>query len=92
MVYTQTIVCSFVFLGKKIFICYSDAPSQKPILLTCDALNSHINGARRASDGKYYMFVVRLSKQIPIQEFNRLTNADADLAIPTHLIVYQRRQ
>ncbi|CAF0723972.1 unnamed protein product [Adineta steineri] len=63
---------------------------QDSICLTRDALNSHIYGARRSSDGKYYMFVVHLSKKMIDQELFHISNKDAHLAFPTHLIVYKQ--
>jgi hypothetical protein len=60
------------------------------ICLTRDALNSHIHGTRRSTDGKYYIFVILLSKKVSDQDFIYLSNTEAHLALPTHLIVYRQ--
>ncbi|UJR29352.1 hypothetical protein I4U23_010564 [Adineta vaga] len=61
------------------------------ICLTRDALNSHLYGTRRSTDGKHYLFAVELAKDDD-NNFLLLSNDDACLALPTYLIVYERRQ
>ncbi|CAF0869430.1 unnamed protein product [Rotaria sp. Silwood1] len=61
------------------------------ICLTRDILNSHLYGTRRSTDGKHYLFVVELAKYDLKNDFILLTNNDTYLALPTYLIVYQRR-
>ncbi|CAF4131196.1 unnamed protein product [Rotaria sp. Silwood2] len=70
-----------------------DGGQQNLNCLTSVALNSHICNAHRSTDGKYYMFAVQLStKNSAHQDFTYLSNDDAHLALPTHLIVYQRNK
>ncbi len=73
------------------FLRYLDVQPENSIHLTRDALSSHIRNTRRSTDGKYYMFVVRLSKKLVNQESINLSNENAHLTLLTHLIVYQRQ-
>ncbi|CAF1221473.1 unnamed protein product [Adineta ricciae] len=66
--------------------------STRSICLTRDALNSHLYGTRRCTDGKHYLFVVEFIKYDNDNSFLYLSNEDACSALPTYLIVYQRRQ
>jgi hypothetical protein len=75
----------------KHLIYYLGQQSEDSIRLTRDALNSHICGTRRSSDGNYYLFVVQLKRKSFDQDLICLLNKDAYLALPTHLIVYKRR-
>ena len=62
------------------------------ICLTRDVLNSHLYGTRRSTDGKHYLFAVELvMNDNNNNDFVLLSNKDANLALPTYLIVYQRR-
>jgi len=80
-----------IFIITKIFLNFHlDGQSDNGICLTRDALNSHIHGTRRSTDGKYYIFVILLSKKISEQDFISLSNKEAHLALPTHLIVYRQ--
>jgi hypothetical protein len=74
----------------KNLICYLGQSSENSIHLNYDALNSHIRNARRSTDGKYYMFIVRLSEKLLNNGFAKLSNDAAHLALPTHLFVYRR--
>jgi len=76
--------------NENIFNFHLDGQSDNGICLTRDALNSHIHGTRRSSDGKYYIFVILLSKKVHDQDFISLSNKEAHLALPTHLIVYRQ--
>ncbi len=69
---------------------YLGGSSENSIYLTNDALSSHIRNGRRSIDGKYYMFIVRLSKKLPNPDSGNLSNENAHFALPTHLIVYRR--
>ncbi|CAF0967945.1 unnamed protein product [Rotaria sordida] len=71
---------------------YGDQFGNGSICLTRDVLNSHLYGTRRSTDGKHYLFAVQLAKYDRNNDFVLLTNDDAYLALPTHLIVYQRRK
>jgi hypothetical protein len=62
------------------------------ICLTRDVLNSHLYGSRRSTDGKHYLFAVQLAKDNINDDWILLSNKDAHLALPTYLIVYQRKQ
>lgn len=91
MVYIQK-----VRYRKSIFIneypIYHIDDSTEPIRLCSTALRSHICNSRRSTDGNFYMFVVKLSMQQPLtREFIDVSNDDAHLALPTHMIVYQRK-
>ncbi|CAF3313561.1 unnamed protein product [Rotaria socialis] len=66
--------------------------SIRSICLTRDALNSHLYGSRRSTDGKHYIFALQLAKYDLNDDFSLLQNEDTHLALPTHLIVYQRRK
>ncbi len=81
----------FYKLMNENFLPYLDGQPENSIHLTRDALSSHIRNTRRSTDGKYYMFVVRLSKKLVNQESINLSNEDAHLTLLTHLIVYQRQ-
>lgn len=76
---------------ENLFVCYLDKQSENSIHLTRDALNSHIQHTHRSTDGKYYMFVVRLPKKLLHHDSGSLSNEDAHLVLPTHLIVYERQ-
>jgi len=80
----------FKLININILFCYLDRQPENSIRLTRDALSSHIQSTRRSTDGKYYMFVVRLAKKIFNNDSGSLTNEDAHLALPTYLITYQR--
>lgn len=91
MVYIQK-----VRYRKSIFIneypIYHIDDSTEPIRLCSTALRSHICNSSRSTDGNFYMFVVKLSMQQPLtREFIDVSNDDAHLALPTHMIVYQRK-
>ncbi|CAF0976457.1 unnamed protein product [Rotaria sp. Silwood1] len=71
----------------------NDGKEQSMIRLTSIALNSHIYNARRSTDRKYYMFAVQLSSKKSVDmKLLYLSNEDAHLALPTHLIVYERNE
>jgi hypothetical protein len=59
--------------------------------LTRDALNNHLYGTRRSTDGKHYLFAVEIAKNDINEDLILLSINDAHLALPTYLIVYQRR-
>ncbi|CAF4339246.1 unnamed protein product [Rotaria sp. Silwood2] len=71
---------------------YGDQFGNGSICLTRDILNSHVYGTRRSTEGKHYLFAVQLAKNDINNDFILLTNDDAYLALPTYLIVYQRRK
>ncbi|CAF0739301.1 unnamed protein product [Adineta ricciae] len=54
------------------------------------ALKTHIHNAYRSTNGRYYMFVVILSKNVREKDLISLSNDDAHLALPTHLITYKQ--
>lgn len=54
------------------------------------ALKSHIHNAYRSTNGRYYMFVVILSKKVNEKDLISLSNDDAHLALPTHQITYKQ--
>ncbi len=80
----------FCKLVNEKFNLYLVQSSENSIQLTYDALDSHTQNARRSTDGRYYMFIVRLEKKLLNHSFVKLSNDTAHLALPTHLIVYRR--
>jgi hypothetical protein len=62
------------------------------ICLTRDILNSHLYGTRYSTDGKYYLFAVQIAKTNVNSDWISLLNDETYLALPTHLIVYQKRE
>jgi hypothetical protein len=62
------------------------------IYLTRDVLNSHLYGTHHSTDGKYYIFAVQIAKTDVNNDFISLSNDETCLALPTHLIVYQKRK
>lgn len=75
----------------KNLICYLGQSSENSIHLNYSAIDSHIQNSRRSTDEKYYMFMVRLSEKLVNKGFAKLSNDNAHLALPTHLIVYRRQ-
>ena len=66
------------------------SPAENTIHLYTNALDNHILHAQRSTDGRYYMFVVQLPKRLLKNDCAKLSNETAYLALPTHIIVYQR--
>ena len=77
---------SSFFLGNQF-----DNPSIGSICLTRDVLNSHLYGSHHSTDGKHYLFAIELAMGDINNDSIVLSNKDANLALPTYLIVYQRR-
>ena len=71
-------------------ICYLDKRTDDFIRLYDNAFDSHVQNARRSTDGQYYMFIVRSEKKHFNKGSGKLSNDNAHLALPTHLIVYRR--
>jgi hypothetical protein len=62
------------------------------IYLTREALDGHLHGSRRSTDGKYYLFAVDIAKNEINDDLISLSNEETDFTLPTYLIVYQRRK
>ncbi|CAM4861251.1 unnamed protein product [Rotaria socialis] len=87
--------CSFSSVQSTIhYGLYSNRGEQQgTIQLTRAALDSHICNTRRSTDGKYYIFAVQVSTKTKLdQNFINISNNDANLALPTHLIIYRRQK
>ncbi|CAF3452342.1 unnamed protein product [Rotaria socialis] len=87
--------CSFSSVQSTIhYGLYSNRGEQQgTIQLTRAALDSHICNTRRSTDGKYYIFAVQVSTKKKLdQNFINISNNDANLALPTHLIIYRRQK
>ncbi len=85
----QIIVCFYLI---KFFLILFFLDNNSSICLTRDVLNSHLYGARRSTDGKYYIFAVQVAKIDISNDFISLSNDEIGLTLPTYLIVYQQRQ
>ena len=72
--------------------CSDNRLANQSIYFTRDALNSHLYGSRRSTGGKHYIFAVEIAKNSHDDDLILLSNDDASLALPMHLIVYQRRK
>jgi hypothetical protein len=90
----QLFLCIFSWF-KFCFFILSDQfenRSTGSICLTPDVLTSHLYGSHRSTDGKHYIFAVEVANYDSNNEWILLSNRDASLALPTYLIVYQRRK
>ena len=61
------------------------------ICLTRDALTSHLYGTRRSTDGLFCLFAVQSVQCATDEETLLLSNDEAHLILPTHLILYRRQ-
>ena len=81
---------NYLLRKKELILFYLESSSEHSMYLTPDAFSSHVQNARRSTDGKYYMFAVGLPKKLLKQGSFRFSNETAHLVLPTYLIVYQR--